>query len=81
MQENNMERIAVSEFRSNLLGFLKKVEKGDVITLTSRGSDVARIIPPENKMVAAQNALRHLRKTAIVSDVLSPLEEEWKVMK
>jgi len=80
MQEDNMERIAVSEFRSNLLGFLKKVEKGDVITLTSRGSDVARIIPPENKMVAAQDALRNLRKTAKVSDVLSPLEEEWKEM-
>jgi len=76
-----MERIAVSEFRSNLLGVLKKVEKGDVITITSRGSDVARIIPPENKMVAAQNALRHLRKTTILRDVLSPLDEVWKVTK
>ncbi len=75
-----MERIAVSEFRSNLLGVLKKVEKGDVITLTSRGTDVARIIPPENKMVAAQDALRKLRKTAKVSDLLSPLEEDWKAM-
>jgi len=81
MQDKRMERIAVSEFRANLLGFLKKVEKGEVITLTSRGTDVARIIPPENKMLAAQNALRDLRKTATVNDVLSPLEEEWKVMK
>jgi len=76
-----MERIAVSEFRANLLGFLKKVEKGEVITITSRGSDVAQIIPPDNKMLTARKTLQHLRKTAIISDVLSPLEEEWKVMK
>jgi len=76
-----MERIAVSEFRANLLGFLKRVEKGEVITLTSRGSEVAQVIPPDNKMLDARKSLKHLRKTAIIRDVLSSLEDDWKVMK
>ncbi len=76
-----MERIPVSEFRANLLGFLKKVERGEEITLTSRGHEVAKIIPPDNKMEKAKNTLQQLRKTAILHDVLSPIEEAWKVMK
>ncbi len=42
-----MERIAVSEFRANLVSFLKRVQRGEVITLTSRGHEIAKIIPPE----------------------------------
>jgi len=75
-----MEKIAVSEFRANMLGILKKVEKGEVITLTSRGHEVAKIIPPDDRMEEARKALRHLRKTAVIGDVLSPIEDEWKVM-
>ena len=76
-----MEKIAVSEFRANLLSFLKRVEKGEVIALTSRGHEVAKIIPPDNKAENARNALKKLRKTAIVGDVLSPIEDEWEVLK
>ena len=76
-----MERIAVSEFRANLVGFLKRVERGEVITLTSRGQEVAKIVPPENKMEEAREALKKLQKTAVVGDVLSPINEEWEVMK
>jgi len=75
-----MEKIAVSEFRANMLGILKKVEKGEVIALTSRGHEVAKIIPPDDRMEEARKALRHLRKTAVIGDVLSPIEDEWKVM-
>lgn len=76
-----MEKVAVSEFRANLLGFLKKVERGEAITLTSRGREVARIIPPENKRKVSREALQALRKTACVGDVVSPLEEQWEAMK
>ncbi len=76
-----MKRVAVSEFRANLVGFLKRVERGEVITLTSRGHEVAKIIPPDNKIEKAREALKKLRKTAVIEDVLSPIEEEWEVMK
>lgn len=76
-----MEKVAVSKFRANLVGFLKRVEKGEVITLTSRGHEVAKIIPPDDISKNARNALKKLRKTAFVGDVLSPIEDEWEVLK
>ncbi len=76
-----MEKVAVSEFRANLVSFLKRVEKGEVIALTSRGHEIAKIIPPDNKTENARNALKKLRKTAILGDVLSPIDEEWEELK
>jgi prevent-host-death family protein len=76
-----MEKVAVSEFRANLVGFLKRVERGEVIALTSRGHEVAKIIPPDNKTENARDALKKLRKTALIGDVLSPIEDEWEVLK
>jgi prevent-host-death family protein len=76
-----MEKVAVSEFRANLVGFLKRVERGEVIALTSRGHQVAKIIPPDNKTENARDALKKLRKTALIGDVLSPIEDEWEVLK
>ncbi len=58
-----MEKIAVSEFRANMVSLLKKVEKGEVFTLTSRGHEVAKIVPPDDRMEEARKTLRHLRKT------------------
>ena len=76
-----MEKVAVSEFRANLLGFLKRVEKGEVIALTSRGHEVAKILPPDNKAKNARNALKKLQKTAVIGDVLSPIENNWEILK
>ncbi len=73
-----MERVAVSDFRANLVKFLKKVERGEVLTLTSRGHEIANIVPPENKMEKAREALKKIRRTAEVGDVLSPISETWE---
>jgi len=72
-----MKTVAVSQFRANLVGFLKKVEQGEVISLTSRGKEVAKIVPPGHKSQNAEKALETLRKTAIVGDILSAIEGEW----
>ena len=76
-----METIAVSKLRENMLLFLKKVQQGKSITITSRGNEIAMLVPIENKMEASKNALKQLRKTAVVGDVVSPIEEDWKAMK
>ena len=75
-----METIAVSEFRANLVGFLKRVARGEIITLTSRGHEVAKIIPPDNNVEKAREALKKIGKTAVVEDVLSPIDENWDIM-
>ncbi len=76
-----MEKVAVSEFRANLVGFLKRVENGEVITLTSRGHDVAKIVPPDDKIKNAKKALKNLQGSAIIGDILSPIDEEWEALK
>ena len=76
-----MEQVAVSEFRANLMSFLKRVENGETLALTSRGREIARLVPSEDlddKKKAAQTALRSLRKTAVIGDVLSPIETDWE---
>jgi prevent-host-death family protein len=57
---------------------LKKIERGAVISITSRGREIARLVPPENSMKQAREKLKALRRTAIVKDVLSPLDEDWE---
>ena len=76
-----MESVGVSKLRENMVLFLNKVQQGESITITSRGTEIAMLIPIKNKKEAARNALKQLRKTAIVGDVLSPIEEEWKALK
>jgi prevent-host-death family protein len=76
----HMEKVAVSEFRANLVAFLKRVENGEVIALTSRGHEVAKIVPPDDKIKNAKRALKKLQGTAIIGDIISPIDEEWEVL-
>jgi prevent-host-death family protein len=76
-----MESIGVSKLRENMVLFLNKVQQGESIAITSRGTEIALLIPIKNKKEVSRNALKELRKTAIVGDVVSPIEEEWKALK
>ncbi len=76
-----MESVCASELRSNLTEILRRIESGRIINITLRGREVARLVPPDNKVEKARKKLDELRKTAFVGDVLSPIEEEWECMK
>jgi len=76
-----METIGVSELRENLMMFLKKVQTGETVTITSRGHEVALLVPPENETEEARKALQKLGETAVIGDILSPVGEEWEAMK
>ena len=76
-----MVQVAVSEFRGHLNKYLKAVEQGETLVLTSRNREVAKITAPDDKPSAAKQALRELRKTAKVGDVLSSGGETWKALK
>jgi prevent-host-death family protein len=69
--------IGISEFRAKMNLILQKVQNGEVVTLTSRGTEVARLVPPDFAQAAARQELDRLRQTAVVGDVLSPLGERW----
>ena len=76
-----MEKVGVSTLRENLSIFLKKVQKGQVITITSRGHEMARLVPAEDKREKSRELLRKLGKNAFIGDILSPIHEEWEAMK
>ena len=68
--------VGISDFRATMNAILQKVQNGEVITLTSRGVVIAKLVPPDFAQFTARRELEHLRQTATVGDVLSPVEEE-----
>ncbi len=73
--------IGVDKFKKKLTVYLKKVESGESITITSHGHEIAQLVPPANKMKNARKSLEALRKHSFVGDVISPIENEWKMLK
>ncbi|HLP46398.1 MAG TPA: type II toxin-antitoxin system Phd/YefM family antitoxin [Candidatus Kapabacteria bacterium] len=73
-----METVGVSTFKKNLETFLKKVKNGESITIISRGHEIARLVPPVDKIKNARKALEKLRATAFIGDVISPIDAEWE---
>ncbi len=71
--------VEISEFSANINLILQKVQQGEFISLTSRGVEVARLIPPGHAQLAASRKFEQLRQTAAVGDVSSPLGEAWEV--
>jgi len=76
-----MEKVGVSTLRENLSIFLKKVQKGEIITITSRGHEMARLVPVEDNAFKSKEILRELGKNALIGDIISPIDETWEAMK
>ncbi|MBN1292302.1 MAG: type II toxin-antitoxin system prevent-host-death family antitoxin [Candidatus Latescibacteria bacterium] len=72
-----MDTIAVSKLRSNLMKVIKEIESGSSVDITSRGKVVARLVPPDFTRDIARQKLEMLSKTAVIHDVLSPIDETW----
>nr|VFJ44616.1 MAG: Antitoxin component of toxin-antitoxin stability system, DNA-binding transcriptional repressor [Candidatus Kentron sp. FW] len=72
--------VAISEFRSDLLTYLKSAQAGNRFQVTSKGVPLATITPPPNHNNAARVRLDKLAETAVIRDVLSPTGENWDAM-
>ena len=75
-----METIAVSKLRANLLKVLKEIRLGAKINITSRGKVIAKLIPPDYTVENARKKLNEISKTAILNDIVSPVETNWKAL-
>ncbi|MBW2246092.1 MAG: type II toxin-antitoxin system prevent-host-death family antitoxin [Deltaproteobacteria bacterium] len=75
-----MEKVGISTLRENLSIYLKKVQKGEVITITLRGHDMAKLVPVEDKRVKSRKILKELAKNASIGDIISPIDEDWEAM-
>ncbi len=71
--------VGISEFRANMNAILQQVQNGEVVSLLLRGKEIAKIVPSDYARTAAQQELEALRQTAVVGDVLAPIDEQWTV--
>ena len=73
-----MPEINITELRQRLPYYLKQVEKGMELRITSRGKPIARIVPEKDKVESARKRLMALRGTMIRKDIVEPVNDvEW----
>lgn len=75
-----METIAVSEFRANIMKVLNAIKLGEKINITSRGKVIAKLVPPDDTIEDARKKLNEISKEAVLNDIISPIESEWKAL-
>ncbi len=71
--------IGISDFRAHIQKYLNYISKGGKFLITSRGKEIAKIIPPENKAITARKKLKKLSKTAVINNIIDPIPVDWKI--
>ncbi len=79
-QQVSMENVSISELRARLLEYLTRVQQGEQINVTSKGKVLATLSPPLSQQDAAAAKLAALANTAVIHDVLSPIDERWDAL-
>lgn len=72
-----MQQVKTTDLRAHLPDFLKKVQNGEQIQITSHGKVIARLVPEVNKVETAKKRLEALRGTMIVGDIIEPIDSQW----
>ena len=73
--------VTISELRANLLKYLKTAQNGEQIKVTSKGISLATLTPPIPLRNEAKEKLKKLAETAVIHDIVSPIDESWDTMK
>jgi prevent-host-death family protein len=76
-QDFAMQTVNISDFRANVLTYLKKAGQGQEIVVTSHGEALAALSQASDKALHARSRLKALSKTAKLRDVVSPVGENW----
>ena len=76
-----MLNVNVTELRSHLPDYLKKVRAGEEVAVTSRGKVIARLVPEVDETVVARQRLDALRGQSVVGEVVAPLDVEWDALR
>lgn len=72
-----MQTINISDFRANLLKYLEMANAGEQISVTSNGKLLATLSPPVQQKEQAQQKLTALADSAVIHDVISPIDVDW----
>ena len=82
--ENELEVIAISEFKATCLKVLEQVRRsGDSVLITRRGDPIALISPPPPQEKPSSWLGMFQGQGKIEGDIVSPIldETEWEVLK
>ena len=71
-----MTQVSVSHLRQHLPAYLKRVQEGEAIQITSRGRVIARLVAEHDPAQAARQWLEELQGRVTLVDVVSPLEPD-----
>ena len=80
-RQADMKSVSISELRANLLQYLTLVQQGEQINVTSKGQVLATLNSPVSQQDAAKAKLGKLAETAVIHDVISPIEDSWDALK
>jgi len=73
-----MALVSVSDLRQHLPAFLKRVQAGEELQVTSRGRIIARIAPERDPADEARQWLLELRDRVSLGDVVQGIPDvEW----
>ena len=72
-----METVNISEFRAKLLKYMDIANSGKKIMITSNGKHLATICPPDNQKEIARDQLSALAGSAVIHDIVSPVDVAW----
>lgn len=75
-----MKQMKAGEFKAKCLKVMDEVaETGEAIEITKRGVPVVRLVPAPQKPKTLRGAFKGIVK--IKSDIISPIDVEWDVLK
>ena len=72
-----MEAINISELRQNLQHFVTRARAGERIGGKVHGKVVAELTRARDAQDETSRKLAELRKTAVIGDVITPIEYDW----
>ncbi len=72
-----MDTISIDEINDHVPELITKIQTGEIISVTLKGLEIAKLVPPDYSFRVARKRLEALRKTAVIGDILSPINEKW----
>ncbi len=72
-----MQTVKIDDLHANLLKYLNLANSGETISVTSEGRLLATITPPNKQKETARKQLELLSQTAVIDDIISPIDTNW----
>jgi prevent-host-death family protein len=72
-----MNTASISEAKAKLSALLERVKAGESVTITDRGSPVARIVPLTSTDVDWDERLKRLERQGVITRPRAPLDPGW----